>query len=257
LITAIQGELLSRQGSMDQDTTLRIRDIELRFRGGRDRPPASSDDVIYVHKPASFVAAMDERLERVRPKRMIEIGILDGGSAIYWQHRYNLERLLAFDIVPEAPFFTHYLARNRLTDAVRVHLGVTQTDRDRIRAAVERDFGDEPVDAVIDDASHQYAATKAAFETVFPYLRAGGAYIIEDWAWGHAQNWPADAWAEMPLMSPLLCELMLVCGHRSGVIDKIEIDHRFAVIWRGPAELAKNRFRLSEHYIARGFSVAL
>lgn len=242
---------------MEQDATLRIRDIELRFRAGLDRPPASNDDVIYVHKAASFVAAMDEALRRVRPRSMIEIGILDGGSAIYWQHRYNLKRLVVFDIQPEAPFLTRYLARNKLDDAVRVHLGVAQNDHDRIRAAIERDFSGEPIDAIIDDASHQYAATKAAFETVFPYLRAGGAYIIEDWAWGHAENWPADAWADQPLMSPLLCELMLVCGHRSGVIDKVEIDHRFAVIWRGAAELVKDRFRLSDHYVGRGFSVAL
>ena len=242
---------------MEQDTTLRIRDIELRFRAGIHRPPPSSDDIIYVHKPASFVAAMDEALGRVRPRRMIEIGILDGGSAIYWQHRYNLKRLAAFDILPEAPLLTRYLARNKLDETVRVHLGVAQTDRDRMRAAIERDFCAEPVDAVVDDASHQYAATKAAFETAFPYLRAGGVYIIEDWAWGHAHNWPPEAWIDQPLMSPLLCELMLVCGHRSGVIDKVEIDHRFAVIWRGAAELAKDRFRLSEHYIGRGFSVAL
>ena len=50
---------------------------------------------------------------------------------------------------------------------------------------------------------------------------------------------------------------MLVCGHRSGVIEKLDIDHRFAVIWRGAADLAKDRFKLSDHYVARGFSVAL
>jgi SAM-dependent methyltransferase len=242
---------------MEQDAGLRIRDIELRFHAGMHRPPPSGDEVVYVHKDAAFVAAINETLARVRPRRMIEIGILDGGSAIYWQHRYNLTRLAAFDILPEAPSFTNYLARNKLTDAVRVHLGVDQTDRDRMRAAIESDFGGEPVDAIIDDASHHYAPTKAAFETAFPYLRAGGAYVIEDWAWGHTHDWPADAWADEPLMSPLLSELMLVCGNRRGVIDRVEIDRRFAVIWRGPAELAKDRFRLADHYVARGFSVAL
>lgn len=139
---------------MDQDETLRVRDVELRFRAGIHRPPPSSDDVIYVHKDFAFVAAINEALARVRPRRMIEIGIHDGGSAIYWQHRYNLARLAAFDIVPEAPFFTRYLARNKLTDAVRVHLGFDQADADRMRPAIESDFGGEPVDAIIDDASH-------------------------------------------------------------------------------------------------------
>jgi SAM-dependent methyltransferase len=242
---------------VDRNAALRIRDIELRFSGGLQRPPPSSDEVIYVHKDAAFVAAIDEVLARVRPRLMIEIGILDGGSAIYWQHRYELSRLIVFDILPAAPSFERYLARNKLTDALRLHLGVAQTDLDRMRAAIESDLDGEPVDAIVDDASHQYAETKAAFETAFPYLRAGGAYIIEDWAWGHTHNWPADARANEPLMSPLLCELMLVCAHRRGVIDRIDIDPRFVVIWRGPAELAKDRFRLSDHYAARGFSVAL
>jgi hypothetical protein len=237
--------------------SLRVRDIELRFSPGARRPPPSTDALIYVHKDTAFVAAMDETLKRVRPKFMIEIGIHDGGSTIYWHHKYAPSRLAAFDISPQAPFFTRYLERNGLTNAVRVHFGISQSDRDRMRAAIESDFGGGLVDAVIDDASHQYAATKAAFEIVFPFVRAGGAYIIEDWAWGHAQNWPPDAWAEQPLMSPLLSELMLVCGHASSVIDRIEINRRFAVIWRGAAALAKDHFRLADHYVARGFSVAL
>jgi hypothetical protein len=242
---------------VQEDERLRVRDIELRFRGGRHRPPPSSDDCLYVHKDAAFVGAMDEILERVRPRSMIEIGIHDGGSAAYWHHKYDLRRLAAFDIEPEAPCFARYLQRNGLTDAVRLHLGVAQSDRARMCAAIEGDFGSEPVDAIVDDASHEYAPTKAAFETAFPFLRAGGAYIIEDWAWGHQHGWPPQDRADMPLMSPLLCELMLVCGHATGVIDKVEINARFAVAWRGPATLEKNRFRLEDHYRARGFAMAL
>ena len=101
------------------DEILRIRDIELRFRGGRHRPPPSTDGVIYVHKDAKFVRSIDETLQRVCPKRMIEVGILDGGSTVYWHHQYDLERLAAFEIEAEAPCLTRYLERNKLTDAVR------------------------------------------------------------------------------------------------------------------------------------------
>ena len=206
--------------------TLRVRDIELRFFPGIHRPPPSTDAVIYVHKDAAFVAAMDETLDRVRPKFMIEIGIHDGGSTAYWHHKYAPDRLVAFDISPEVPFFARYLERNGLANAVRLHLGVSQADRDRMRAAIESDFGGGLIDAAIDDASHQYAATKAAFETVFPFLRSGGAFLIEDWAWGHAQNWPPDAWADVPLMSPLLTELMLVCGAYSLAVYAIVFPER-------------------------------
>jgi SAM-dependent methyltransferase len=243
--------------SLAADEILRVRDIELRFRGGMHKPPESGEGYLYVHKDMAFVTAMDEILARVRPQSMIEIGIHDGGSTAYWHHKYGLRRLAAFDILPEARFFARYLARNGLTDAVRLHLGVAQTDRARMRAAVAGDFGCDPVDAIIDDASHEYAPTKAAFEMTFPFLRPGGVYIIEDWAWGHQQRWPPDSRADMPLMSPLLTELMLVCGHATGVIEKMEINERFAAVWRGTAELAKDRFRLEDHLIARGFAVDL
>ena len=36
------------------------------------------------------------------------------------------------------------------------------------------------VDLVIDDASHDSLHQKIAFETIFPFLSAGGIYIIED-----------------------------------------------------------------------------
>ena len=38
---------------------------------------------------------------------------------------------------------------------------------------------------MIDDASHLYEPSLASFETLFPLLRPGGTYIIEDWKWEH------------------------------------------------------------------------
>jgi SAM-dependent methyltransferase len=248
---------MTRPAAKPPNEAIRVRDIELRFHGGRQRPPMSTDDVVYVHKDAAFVASINGTLECVRPKRMVEVGLLDGGSTVYWHYQYDLERLAAFDIAADAPHLTRYIERNKLAEAIRVHFGVAQTDRERLRTAIAADFGDDLVDAVVDDASHEYAATKACFETIFPYLRTGGAYVIEDWAWGHSHKWPPAERADMPLMSPLLSELMLVCGHASSVIDKVEINRRFAVIWRGAADLPKDRFRLSEHYTARGFAIAL
>src|SRR6202789_4676179 len=94
---------VTHPSSTPPDEVLCVRDTELRFRGGRQRPPPSTDDVIYVHKDAEFVRSIDKTLERVRPKRMIEVGVLDGGSTIYWHHQYDLERFAAFDIGAEAP----------------------------------------------------------------------------------------------------------------------------------------------------------
>jgi hypothetical protein len=114
------------------------------------------------------------------------------------------------------------------------------------------------INRLIDDASHQYAETRATVEILVPLLRPGGAYIIEDWAWAHHMNWPANVWTERPLVSPLLSELVLVCGSGTAVIDRIEIDPNFAVLWRGNLGLGtQGGFKIANHLKPRGFAIAL
>lgn len=238
----------------DGSAVIRARDTELCLWETLDPLPPSSPHRIYLFKDRRFLSALTAILDRIVPKSMVEIGILHGGSTIYWAERYQLERLSAFEFAPAAPMLARYLARHGLTGKVRVHHGVSQDDAPALRAALGADFAGEPVDAVVDDASHGFLQTRATVETLLPYVRPGGAYVIEDWAWGHAKNWPPALWSDRPLMSPLLCELMLICGHNKGVIDRIEIDPNFAVLWRGAAPLPSDgSFRLADHYVPRDF----
>lgn len=235
-----------------------IGDIELCLWQGAERPPASSDSLIYLHKDPAFLDRLDAIVGMVRPKRMIEVGILDGGSTIYWQDRYRPNRLLTFDIEPDAPHLVRYLQRHDLTGIVRTHFGVSQNNRSAIQDAIAEDMVEPVLDLIIDDASHQYGETRATVEILLPFLRPGGAYIIEDWAWGHHVTWPREVWTERPLMSPLLSELMLVCGSGTGIIDRMEIDPNFAVLWRGNLDLvSQGEFRIADHHTSRDFAIAL
>jgi len=232
-----------------------VRDIELCLWETLDAWPGSTDRLIYLCKDRAFLHRLEAVAERIRPKHMIEIGILDGGSTIYWQDRFALERLIAFDIEADAPHLRRYLERNNLQGIVRTNFAVAQDDGPALRKAIAEQALCPLVDFIVDDASHQHAQTRATVEILLPFLRPGGAYVIEDWAWGHHLTWPSDLWTDRPLMSPLLSELTLVCGHGSGVIDRIEIDPNFAVLWRGDATLPKDgQFRLADHYVARGRS---
>ena len=234
-----------------------IGDIELCLWETLGDRPASSEHLIYLYKDCAFLRRLEAVAERIQPKQMIEIGILDGGSTIYWQDRLQLERLIAFDIEPDAPHLRRYLERHNLQGIVRTNFAVAQDDGPALRAAIAKHAVGPFVDFIVDDASHQYAQTRTTVEVLLPFLRPGGAYTIEDWAWGHHASWPSGLWADRPLMSPLLSELTLICGHGSGVIDRIEIDPNFAVLWRGDAILPKNgEFKLADHYVARGFSAA-
>ncbi len=237
---------------------IRVRDIELRLWGGLQPAPAGDAHCIYLYKDRRFLSALAEVIDRVAPTRIVEIGVLNGGSTIYWAERYNVQRMAAFEISSQAPLLTQYLDRHGLADRVRVHFGTRQEDVAAVLAAMVQDFAGEQVDAVVDDASHQYVETRTTLETLLPFVRNGGVYVIEDWAWGHHENWPPQMWVNLPLMSPLLSELMLVCGRGRGVIDRIEIDPNFAVIRRGPTPLPTDgTFRLTDHYLSRNFQVAL
>jgi predicted methyltransferase len=66
---------------------------------------------------------------------------------------------------------------------IKTYWGANQGNSTRLREIVHTEF-QESLDLVIDDASHMYALTKKSFETLFPLLRPGGLYIIEDWRGG-------------------------------------------------------------------------
>ena len=91
-------------------------------------------------------------------------------------------KLLAIELAEERVEALDELIRQLgLGAQVRAYYGVDQADRDRLRALVEEVFEGEPLDLVIDDASHRLEETRASFETLFPLLRPGGSYLIEDW----------------------------------------------------------------------------
>jgi len=242
----------------DGGIIVRVRDIELRLWEGLQAAPAGDPHHIYLYKDRRFLTALAAVIDRISPARMVEIGVLTGGSTIYWAERYQLQRMAAFEISPRASLLSQYIERHALADRMRIHFGTRQDDVPAVLSAIAQDFAGEPIDVILDDASHQYNETRTTLETLLPYVRNGGIYVVEDWAWGHHKNWPPQMWANQPLMSPLLSELMLVCGRGRGVIDRIDIDPNFAVIWRGPTPLPTDgTFRLTDHYVSRNFQVAL
>jgi SAM-dependent methyltransferase len=200
------------------EEVIRVRDIELCLWNSLDPTPASEGGRIYLHKDSRGLSALKAVLDSVAPRRMVEIGIFHGGSVIYWTEEYSLDRMAAFDAASGSPELVSYLERHRLTDRVRLHFGVLQDDVAALRTAMIADFENELLDVVIDDASHLYDPSRASLEILLPFVRPGGAYIIEDWAW--------------PPMLPLLAELPLLIWDANGGIDKMDVHKNFLVLWR-------------------------
>lgn len=112
----------------------------------------------------------------------VELGIFRGGSTALLAQLLRPHRLVAMEISPDpVESLERFIEQKGLGESVHTHYGVDQGHRARVLEIVEAEFGADPLDLVIDDASHLYHPTVASFDVLFPRLRPGGLYVIEDW----------------------------------------------------------------------------
>jgi hypothetical protein len=185
-----------------------------------------------------------------RPRRLLEIGIWDGGSSAFWYEHLQPERLVAIDLQDreDSPYFRRYLTAKNLHGLLITHWRTDQSDRARLWEIVDRDLGGE-IDLVIDDGSHLDRPTRASFEALFPRLPPGGLYIIEDWAWEHWPEFqdPNHFWAGEQSLTDFVCELVAATGSSRTLIRSVAVYEGFVVIERGAGDADRHAFRLANH----------
>ncbi len=227
----------------------------------------STDDAFCIRKPRPLVEATVSLLHRVRPAGIVELGIASGGSAALLALVAQPTKLVAIERDP-----TPVAALDSLIAAhslpISAHYGVDQGDRDRLRGIVAADFGRDPIDLVIDDASHVFEETRASFETLFPRVRPGGVYVIEDWNWqlrltyavAHPAPTGAPADGDESLrdyfrenvrpvsLEAFVLQLVLVRACARDVIADLFIDESRVVVTRGDAQLEFDAFAVADHF---------
>src|SRR5687767_1650228 len=102
------------------------------------------------------------------PIKIFEIGIAEGGSLAMWQSYFPKARIFAADILDKSQF-----NNARVTTLV-----ADQANRDQLQAAIEKSGGD--IDVLIDDGGHTMEQQQVSLGFLFPYVRPGGYYVIED-----------------------------------------------------------------------------
>lgn len=228
----------------------------------------STLDLFCIRKPRPLVDATVALVRRAQPARIMEIGIASGGSAALLALVAQPETLVAIerDPTPVAALADLITARSL---PISTHYGVDQSDRDRLAAIVADNFRREPIDLVIDDASHLFEETRASFETLFPRLAPGGTYVIEDWNWqlrlGYALAHPGARAAEAddaesigeyfrenirPVsLEAFALQLVMVRACARDVIGDLHIDESRVVVTRGDAQLDPIGFTVSDHFV--------
>jgi len=100
---------------------------------------------------------------------VIEIGVFKGGSIDLWTSYFTRATVHGVDVkpcvyAPEQP------------DRVRLYIS-DSADGDRLHSALEPGL---MYDVIIDDGCHKLNTQKRTFTNLYPLLKPGGVYVIED-----------------------------------------------------------------------------
>jgi hypothetical protein len=191
---------------------------------------------------------------------IFELGIWQGGSPLFYGLATDARKVVALDITnPGPPALDEIIRRHDIADKVKLHFGTSQEDTAAVTAIIDKEFGDAPIDLVIDDASHQYGFTRRSFEIVFPRLRPGGFYIIEDWQWAHIDSpvyQDGIHFGGEPALSNFIFELLIAYGGHPGLFQGIIVRDWFVAVQKAWFPLPED-FRLDELLRMRGKSLTL
>jgi cephalosporin hydroxylase len=187
----------------------------------KDRPPSTSA-AFTIAKNDHYIRVYEQLASAFSPRSILELGILQGESYVFFDKLFKPLRMSAVEIKPQpVASLLQYLSR---TENRFAHFGTSQRDGEMLRQIILRELADE-LDLVVDDASHTYEETKASFEFLFPLLRPGGIYVIEDWSWAHRPDYQSsDArFSKRHALSNLLFEQIMLLGS-SLVISEIRLE---------------------------------
>ena len=106
--------------------------------------------------------------------KLLEIGVggyenpNEGGNSLrMWKKYFPFGMIFSIDIYDKTP-----LQENR----IKIFQG-SQVDKEFLQGVMDKIGG---LDIIIDDASHRNEHVIKTFEILFPYLRDGGIYVVED-----------------------------------------------------------------------------
>jgi predicted O-methyltransferase YrrM len=236
----------------------------------------STADRFFIVKSLELVERYRQLCDAFHGGTIVELGIAEGGSTALLALWAKPRHLVAVDLEPSAlSALDEFVDAHGLGAVVRPRYGIDQSDRAALAAAVDAEAGGAPLDLVIDDCSHQYGPTRSSFETLFPRLRPGGLYVIEDWNADHvmrdavrnalrdpslphhdqsvraftaAMSAPGGgaAPARVPLTT-LAAELLVARCSRTDAIAEVAFDEYWISVRRGEATLDADGFRLDDH----------
>ena len=147
----------------------------------------------YNWKPAPYLDIYDAFLGNLRaaPVSLLELGVAMGGSLEIWSGAFPRGHIVGVDLktplVPK-PGGTGHMPYQFQGENISFCQG--SQDDAAFLGAVSQKHAPGGWDIIIDDCSHIGKLTLASFQILFPLLKPGGFYFLEDWGAGYWHNFP-------------------------------------------------------------------
>ena len=232
----------------ENDTTLKIADETFRVMDELGEMKTwKLLNQLFIAKRREWLLDYMQVFDDIQPKNIVELGIFHGGSTAFLDTYCQPDRLAAIDIQADVPVaLTDYCTRNQATERIQVHCGVDQGDKPLINLLIDKQFAGTPIDLVLDDASHLLQPTRSSFECLFPKLRPGGLYIIEDWNWEFFFTRHLYSEEKKP-MAHLIMDLAVTRTLHPEAFAAMAFDYSKITITKGDKELPVD-YRLGEQF---------
>jgi predicted O-methyltransferase YrrM len=187
-------------------------------------------------------------------RTLLELGMYQGGSIALWRQALGC-RVIGLDLSAPprtAQLLDRFIRESHSENEVYCFWRTNQTDAEALREIVAQRVAGT-LDVVIDDASHLYVPTRQSFEILFPLLRPGGVYVIEDWTAGERPDFQSP---EGPL-ARVVHEFVDGLGTAAWPFASIEVRAACVMIFKSSAglpvlrELSPDRARSGEPFNAQ------
>ncbi len=128
----------------------------------------NTDKASPAHNYLHFYEGLIGHLRQEPAPRVLEIGVYDGGSLRMWEEFFPNAQLVGADIDPR----TLASASNRSRIEIMDQSDIAQLTRVAVAHG--------PFDLIVDDGSHIWDHQITSLRTLYPFVKPGGTYIVED-----------------------------------------------------------------------------
>ena len=127
-----------------------------------------TDKASFHHNFLVFYERFFAPLRHVHGLKLLEIGVYDGASLRMWEEYFPHGRIAGIDVDPAT--LRHATAR----------ASVDIVDQSDVMALVAFATRHGPFDIIIDDGSHVWDHQVTSLRCLYPFVKPGGFYVVED-----------------------------------------------------------------------------